>query len=1058
MPIPFPQPDSDGPGPDGLGSSKPGLAGPGSSKPDPTNVGLASLSLTQPNQPRPVGSSANRWLLSLTLGLASLLPATAQRTLSYAEPDYHYRNGLELFERANYAAARYEFRQYLDPRRGNGAQTTFNTADQNAVEAEYYIALTSLYIDEPGAEVLVDRFVKNHSEHPKAGQLYGDLGSYYYTRQDYPKAINFLEKAVAQGGGARQLAYSYQLAVAYYNTQDLQKALPLFNQVKTDPASPDAASASYYAGVINFRNRNYNEAVADFRRIESNPTYQNQVPNWIAQAYYRQRRFDELLAYTEPLLRRNTGSALSEVALFTAEVYYQQNQFAKAIPYYKQYINAAGAKAPGAVRFRYGQSLFRTGAYPDAITQLKTVAGGRDTTAQYAAYTLGISYLQTQNPTYALNAFDQAGRLTFNPSIQEEARFNHAKLQLDQNNGADAVKELTGFLKQYPDSKFESEANELVGEAYFASNNYPAAIAYIEGLKRRTAKINATYQRLTYNQAVSDFNAERYPTAIANFDKSLRYPADAKLQQGAQFWKAESYSAQKQYEQAIPLYASVSKGGDEELATRSLYALGYAYYNQKNYSRAIPYFRDFVSRGGEAAQVADATIRLADAYFATKQYDAALRAYDQAIARNAPDKDYASYQKAVILSYVGRDAEAKAQFEQVQRQYPNSRFVDESLFQTANVDFEKGAYQAAIRGFTRLIQEKPNSTLMPAALLKRAIAYGNIEQYDPAIADYRRILSNYGNSEQAQSALLGIQNTLNDAGRPEEFSQVLGQFKKSNPGSSDVERVQFDNAKNIYFSQKYAQAIQSLTSFIQEYPASPNLSEARYYLGEAYRQTNDPAAALKAYEPVLADRQSDFFVRAATRVADLESKQKNYPRAVRAYRLVMTQANSRPDQVTAQLGLMDTYFAGGKPDSAAVVARDLVSGGNVVAGAQNRAQLMLGKVAFAKNDYATAKTEFDKTIALGSDVNGAEAQYYLGDMLYRQKKYKESVATLLKFNEQFAEFEYWKGKAFILVADNNVAQDELAQAKAVLNSIIENSGDQTIVAEAKQKLAGLETK
>jgi tetratricopeptide (TPR) repeat protein len=87
------------------------------------------------------------------------------------------------------------------------------------------------------------------------------------------------------------------------------------------------------------------------------------------------------------------------------------------------------------------------------------------------------------------------------------------------------VKELTAFLKQYPDSKFENEANELVGEAYFASNNYPAAIAYIEGLKRKTPKINATYQRLTYSQGVSDFNAERYPQAVANLDKSLKFPS-----------------------------------------------------------------------------------------------------------------------------------------------------------------------------------------------------------------------------------------------------------------------------------------------------------------------------------------------------------------------------------------------------------------------------------------------------------------------------------------------------------------------------------------------------
>ncbi|MFD2934538.1 tetratricopeptide repeat protein [Spirosoma flavum] len=1004
--------------------------------------------------------SMNRLLFSLTLGLLTTLSASAQRTQSNAEPDYHYRNGLELFEKANYAAARYEFRQYLEPRRGDGSQTLLNTGDQNSVEAEYYIALTSLYIDEPGAELLVDRFVKNHSQHPKAGQLYGDLGTYYYNRQDYTKAIDFLAKAVAQGGStAQQTAYKYQLALSYYNTQNLQQALPLLNEVKIDPSSADAPAASYYAGIINFRNRNFNEAVADFRRVENNPLYQNQVPNWIAQALYRQRRFDDLLAYTEPLLKRNTSSSMSEVALFTAEVFYQQNQFAKAIPYYKLYINAAGAKAPGAVKFRYGQSLFRTGAYNDAITQLKTLAGGKDTTAQYAAYTLGVSYLQTQNPTYALNAFDQAGRLSYNREIQEEARFNHAKLQLDQNNGADAVKELTAFLKQYPTSKFENEANELVGEAYFASNNYPAAIAYIEGLKRRTPKINATYQRLTYNQGVNDFNAERYQQAVANLDKSLKFPVDMEMQQAAQFWKAESYSAGKQYDTAIPLYASISKSASGDYGTRSLYGLGYAYYNKKDYTHALPYFRDFVSRGTDgSAQVQDATIRLADSYFATKQYENALRAYDQAIAQNAPDKDYASYQKAVILSYVGRDTEAKAQFDQVQRQYPNSRFVDESLFQKANVDFEKGSYQVAIQGFTKLIQDKPSSALVPAALLKRAIAYGNLQQYDPAVADYKRILDNYGDSEQAQSALLGIQNTLNDAGRPEEFSQVLGQYKKGNPGSTDVERVQFENAKNIYSNGKYQQAIQSFLAFMQEYPASPGTNEARYYLAESYRQTDDAANALRYYNLVIADNKSDYLVRAATRAAELESKQKNYARAVRNYQIILSKSNSKAEQVAAQLGLMDTYFVYPKPDSAAAIAREVVTGGNVVSGAQNRAQLMLGKVALGKSDYKTAQTDFEKTVALAKDISGAEAQYYLGDILFRQKKYKESVATLLKFNEQFSDFDYWKGKAFILISDNNVALDEPAQAKAVLNSIIENSSDETIVAEAKQKLATLDSK
>ncbi|NID12442.1 tetratricopeptide repeat protein [Fibrivirga algicola] len=1007
--------------------------------------------------------ASHRVLGALCVVAGSLVTPSliAQRTLTYTEPDLHYRNGVELFERSNYAAARSEFERYLNQRRPllntSGTPAAGSpSADPNAVSAEYYMALSSLYADQPGAEALVDRFVRNHSENPKAGQLYGDLGLYYMSRQDFTSAITYLQKAVNQTNtAAKQRDYQFNLALAYYNTQDLARALPLLNAVKADPDYANAAAASYYAGVINFRNGQYNEAVSDFRRIENNPTYQSDVPNWLAQAYYKQGRYDELTAYTEPLLKRNTGPALAEVALFTAEVYYRQGQYAQAIPAYKRYLAAKGATAPAAVKYRYGQSLYKTGNYTDAITQLKPVAAGKDTTAQYAAYTLGISYLQTDNPSYALTAFDQSGRLAFNPSIQEESRFTHAKLQLDQKRGSEAISELNDFIKKYPDSRFENEANELVGEAYLASNNYPAAIAYIEKLKNRTARINATYQRLTFNQAVADYNAERYPAALINFNKSLTVSGDPELKSGATFWKAEALSAQKKWAEAIPLYSQVRSG---EYGQKSLYGLGYAFYNQKDYTKALGYFREYIkaAAGSTDPTVGDAYIRSADCLLATKQYNEAMKAYDQAIATGRADSDYATYQKGVILTYVGRDAEAKALFDQVQRN-PSSRYADDALFQTANVDFEKGSFAAAVAGYSKLITSRPNSYLLPAALLKRAVAYANQQQYDPAVADYKRILDDYGTSPQAQSALLGLQNTLDDANRTDEFSDVLGKYKRSNPGSTDVEKAEFENAKSLYFAEKYPQALKAFQTFSQEYPNSPSRNEARYYGADSYAKTGDVPAALRLYGQLIQEGKSTFAVKAASRAAELERRQKNFPGAIKNYQYVLSRSNERTDQVTAQLGMMDTYYSY-KVDSAAVIARQIVTAGNVVPGAQNRAQLMLGKVALSKADYKTATTEFEKTIALAKDVSGAEANYLIGDALYKQKKYKESIATLLRFNEQFDGFEFWKGKAFILVADNNVALGETAQAKAVLTSIIENAAEAEIVAEAKTKLAAIETK
>ncbi len=1002
------------------------------------------------------------WLLFFWAGFSLFSPLQAQRTLSYTEPDFHYRNGVELFQRTNYAAARAEFEQYLTRRRPllNTAGTPAAgspAADPNAVSAEYYLALSSLYADQPGAEALVDRFVRQHGDDPKAGQLYGDLGLYYSRRDDFTTAITYLEKAVAQGGsGARQRVLQYRLAVAYLNTQDLARALPLFNAVKTVPDEVNAPAASYYAGVIYFRTNRFAEAIRDFRRIETDPAYRNEVPGWLAQSLYRQGQYADLLAYTEPLLRQNAGAALADVALFTAEVYYRQGQYEPAIPAYKRYMTARANAAPPAVRYRYGQSLYKTGAYAEAVAQLKPVATGKDTTAQFAAYTLGISYLQLDNPAYALSAFDQAGRLAASPSIQEEARFTHAKLLLDQKRGAEAITELTDFLKKYPDSRFENEANELVGEAYLASNNYPAAIAYLEKLRTRTPRINATYQRLTYNQAVAEFNAERYALALTNLNKSLSVAGgDAALKTDATFWKAEALSAQKKWAEAAAVYGQVRSG---PYAAKSQYGLGYAAYNQKDYTAALGYFKAYTSAETDRDDptVGDAYVRTGDCYLVAKQYAQATAAYDQAIATGRADTDYATYQKGLILTYTGRDTEAKALFEQVQRN-PASRYADDALFQTANVDFEKGNFVGAVAGFSALLTKKPTSYLVPAALLKRAVAYANQQQYDPAIADYSRILNEFGQTTQAQSALLGLQNTLDDAGRADEFGAVLGTYKRANPGSTDAEKAEFENAKSLYFAEKYPAALAAFKAYSQEYPNSPNRDEARYYGADASARLGDVPTALRLYGQLVQEGKAGFAVKAASRAADLERRQKNYPAAVRNYYYVLSKANERTDQITAQLGLMDTYYLF-KPDSAAAVARQLVGGGNVVAGAQNRAQLMLGKVALAKADYKTAQQELEKTVALAKDINGAEANYLMGEGLFRQKRYKESVATLLRFNEVFDGFEYWKGKAFLLIADNNLALGEPAQARAVLASIIENAGEAEIVAEAKTKLAAIEGK
>ena len=1001
-------------------------------------------------------------LVSLCFILLTFVSQTsilAQSTLNYTDASIHFRNGQEHFESKNYEAARAEFNLFLDY-----DKTLLEKEDGNKVWAEYYVVMCSLYLGYSETELLANRFVRNYPEHPVAGNLYKEIGNYFFEQGDYARAVDYLKKSSKSDEDAQ-----YRLAISYFSLQNYTEALIIFDGLK-DGTNENAMASSYYAGIINFRAGRYKEATPDFKKAEKSAEYRSEISGWLAHSYYRQGKFAEMLAYTEPLLReKNSGRKLEDVALLTAEVYFQQANYEKAASYYTIYKNYKSQVMLPAVAYRYGYSLYKTDQFAPAAEQLKNVAAVRDTLGQYASFILGVCYLKANNPNYALGAFDQARKNNYNKSVTEDADFNHAKVLLDLNRGNEAIKALEEFLRKYSSTKYEDEANELVSEAYLASNNYQAALAYIEGLPRRSTRTNTAYQRIAYNQGVKMYNDERYIDAIPYFDKSLATPVNAETKYSANFWKAEALSADKKYNEAIPMYQSIIASVDNttpnlyELQSKSRYSLAYSYYNTKDYDKANKLFREYADRmkaSGDSQSYQDAIIRLGDTYFAAKSYDAALKYYDQAIAGKGADLDYANYQKGLVMILKGNDAGARAAFQKVQSDFPQSLYVDNAIYQDANVDFTAGRYIPAITGFTKLINDKPQSSLVPASLLKRAVAFQNTTNHEGAIADYKNILKNHSTEPQSKDALAGIQDELNEVGRPEEFTQILNDYQRANPLDNSVVGMEYESAKALFYSEKYDKATLALTEYVRKNPISIESYEAKYLIAEAYFKLGNKQEALNWYYIVIKDRKYKALTKAISRAAEIEYAAGNFKGAITNYRNLLVSASDKKDQQTALIALMESYYQTTKTDSTLYFAREVSNSSNVVLGAKSKATLYMGKIYMAKNDYPKAIESFNQTIALAKDDFGAEAQYLISQMLYNQKKYKESSEMIMaKFRNEFSDAaDKIVGKAYLLLSDNFVGLDNFFQAKATLNSLIENIADKDIVAEAKTKLKAIEKK
>ncbi|MBC8111355.1 MAG: tetratricopeptide repeat protein [Verrucomicrobia bacterium] len=994
----------------------------------------------------------NRFLLLIYIFLSSI-PAFTQTTAVFTHEDLTYRTGLELYQKQHYVAASQQFETYLK----------LGKNDLQSLDCQYFMALCALYLENENAENRVENFIAANPTYPRNTEAYFLLGTHFFDQKNYPKALRYLTEIDTESLSSDQYNEArYKLGYALFSEKRFKEALEIFNSLKKSQHFY-TADANYYAGFLEYQNQQYDQAVADLQKSSSGNQYKNRVPYLITGVYYKQKKYDELITYGEKALQDKNTQNPNEIRLLLADAYFNKENYKKANQYFNSYLAANRNKMASDFQLKSGISSYKSGDYQQAMQLLQTI-NSKDSLGQVAAYYLGLAYLKTDNKPFALRAFDEA-RKTKNRNLQQEALFLYGKVAYEQSDFSESINSLKTFNRTFPDSKYENEANEIISDAYLDSDDYTQAIAYIESIKRKTPRINAAYQRVTYNRGVALFNQDKFAESIAQFQKSLQTPVNEQVAVAAMYWTAEAHSVLKNYAEAIKNYTFVQKTTDAKSTpyfVKSKYGLGYAYFNTKDYTRAAINFREYAAAmklTDDKENYADALLRLADCEYVGKNYSEALKNYTLASESAVAARDYAVFQKGVLLGLLKRNAEAKNTFDEVVKKFPDSPFVDDALFQKANLDFEQGNYKTAIESFSRLVTEKSASDFVPTALLKRAAAYGNTQQYDAAVADYKKILEEYPQHPAADDAISGIREALANANRSDEMTDILLAYKNANPkGGKNTESIEFETAKDLYVSEKYQKAVMNFEKFVQDYPASANLSDAQYFLGDAYLRIEDKKNAVRYFEQVVAAGKGNNAPKAAIKAAEIRMTEKNYGAAVANYRFLLGASRSKKDQLTAYTGLLDAYFDLEKSDSTLYFADLVVQNAGANPRLVHKAELKKGKVYFRNKDFTNAGKIFKTLVKDAKDEFGAEAQFLTGDLLFQQKNYKQSLEALFAVNENFSDFAVWRNKAFLLIAENYIAQQEIFQAKATLQSIMDNSEDKETIAAAKKRLEELEGK
>ena len=511
--------------------------------------------------------------------------SVAQNLASQQPSQRLFESALDLLDHRQYGAAREVFSEYL-----KGTPES----DNRRAEASYYKAFCSLNLFHADAEKQFDDFLKQYPTHPRAGTAHYDLGNFYYGEKNYKKAANFYSKvdfsALSQ---EQQRTGRFRWGYSLFSQRSLKEALDQFNYNKAIGGEYGPA-ASYYAGFIEYSQGDYANALIDLKRAEQNEAYAKVVPYILANVYYRQQNYDELLRYATQVSTLEGLTNAEEIALLTAEANFKKNDYEKALAGYKQYLEGREDKADKSVLLRAGYVAYTLGDETSAMKYLKSSFTDADSVGYYSAYYLGYLYLKQNQKPMALTAFDIARKYRPDPKLVEESTFQYAKVSYDLGRPDQAITELEKMLLVFPQSTHTNEIKELLSQAYVNASNYNKAIDYIEALPKRSLAVDRAFQKATLLKGIELYNKEEYAQAVDFFEKSLRYPLDADYTAEASFWCGEAYSLGRKYDRAVEQYQRIiglSGIKNPELITKTRYGLGYAYYNLQQYDRALFNFK-----------------------------------------------------------------------------------------------------------------------------------------------------------------------------------------------------------------------------------------------------------------------------------------------------------------------------------------------------------------------------------------------------------------------------------------------------------------------------------
>lgn len=465
----------------------------------------------------------------------------------------------------------------------------------------------------------------------------------------------------------------------------------------------------------------------------------------------------------------------------------------------------------------FANGLFQRGLYDMAANEYREFIKKFPDNAltHEALFGLAESYFFHQNYEQAAQHYREYILQFANRDKIHLARLRLAQCLVNQKKfpeALEAVKEISeeGLDEEWLQKKYfvVAQVREANGEMDAAVTNYAKAAAID---RTGPTALEATLKLGEIYKAREDF-----PRAVEYFQQATKNATDNAFKGVALYKQAETAFLSQDYEVSADLFAEVVElNPDNKLVEDAISNLLLALFNVPAYNAVIKraeYYQDKLTEGGRLFDVRYVTAR---SLKQLSQYDAALKAVDQALTVKGIDAEQKN--KAV---------EVKVEILFLSRKYADV------------VDLIDGAW-------------KGQEDYAEKALFFKAESQYGLANFQKAHDLYAELLKRFPQTEFKSEALYGLAHAKNALGMESEAAQLFEDYFASAQDQGKKKEALFNQILLKSKVKDFDQAIADSQRFLKDYPDDKNIGRVRFLLGSMYSETKQYDKAIETFEYIV---------------------------------------------------------------------------------------------------------------------------------------------------------------------------------------------------------------